>query len=382
VRPAVLAGILLALFLPLLQDLFRLKRNIEPLKGSFEMSRDTSFSWTGWFDGGYQQQKEKFLRDSFGLHDLCVRLNNQVNFNLFKKAGTVYVVVGKENYLYEVGYFNAYFGEDFVGEKKLDSLAERVRDIQDTLRRLNKLILPVLAPGKASFYPEFIPDKYRREPRVSNYLYLSAAMRAKGVDHLDFNRHFIEQKHRSDYPLYPQYGIHWSDYGAIMAFDSIVRYVELKLDRELPEIVFTNTRITDTLQNTDDDVIKAMNLLWEPRTFPMGYPSWNVKYDSTRHHKPRLLVIADSFWWYIYSTGLPGAVFKGDRFWFYNEAMYPESYTKPIFVKDIDHAAAIRNADVILILHSEATLSRFGRGFADLCHEVYFPDRTKENPGR
>ncbi len=31
-----------------------------------------------------------------------------------------------------------------------------------------------------------------------------------GINHIDFNSYFVQNKGKSKYPLYPQYGIHWS----------------------------------------------------------------------------------------------------------------------------------------------------------------------------
>jgi hypothetical protein len=367
----ILTVLLLVLFNPGLQDSFELKKWIKPLNGSFTNAKDTSFSWPGWFSGGYQAQKEKFLRDSFGLRNYYVKLNSQVNYNLFKKANAVYVIVGEDNYLYETGYFDAFFGKDFIGRERLDSLLFMLKDVQQKARKSGKLIIPVFAPGKASYYPEYIPAGYRSDHKLSNYLYLAAACKARKIDHIDFNRYFIERKYISKYPLYPQFGIHWSNYGALMSFDSILRYTEAKLNIDLPDVLFRKINLSRKLQNTDDDIIKGMNLLIEPRTFEMAYPEWEVRSDSLKHARKRLLVMADSFWWYIYSTSLPTAVFSKDNFWFYNEVVYPESFTRPTFVKDIDYKKAIRDADVILILHSESTLSRFGCGFIQMMSEAY-----------
>ena len=50
-----------------------------------------------------------------------------------------------------------------------------------------------------------------------------------------------------------------------------------------------------------------------------------------------------------------------------------------MYVSQIDYASKIREADVILILHSESTLSKFGGGFVDMCYETYcHPGLLKE----
>ena len=66
------------------------------------------------------------------------------------------VVIGKENYLYEKGYIDAFFGVDFIGHDSIAISAYKLKMIQDTLAKLNKTLLIILAPGKGDFFPEYI----------------------------------------------------------------------------------------------------------------------------------------------------------------------------------------------------------------------------------
>jgi hypothetical protein len=129
--------------------------------------------------------------------------------------------------------------------------------------------------------------------------------------------------------------------------------------------------VSDSLHNTDNDVIKGMNLLRWPKTFAMAYPDYWVVNDSLKHHRPAVITVADSFWWYIYSSNIPNATYGDHHFWYYNETIYPESFYSPTNVKDIDYFKKIRDADVLIILHSESTLARFGCGFIEMAYETY-----------
>lgn len=357
--------------MPLLQTLTGFKQNIRPLDGAFYPESDISFSWSDWFNGNYSNQKDKYLKENFGLHNAYIRLICQVNFSLFQKSNVSYVVVGKDNYLYETAYIDAYYGRDFIGTERIIDYATKLKKIQDTLQTLNKLIFVALAPGKACFFPEFIPGNYKSIKKINNHDAFVEAFKSGGVNHIDFYSYFQAQKTKSKYPLYPQFGIHWSDYGSVMAMDSMIHYTEYKLHVDLPELNIVNIELADSLRNTDDDAIKSLNLLKNPKTFKMAYPNWKVNYDSTRHKKLKLLVVSDSFWWYIYSTTIPDNVFLPTRFWYYNKEMYPESFTSPTYVSQVNYAEKIREADVIIILHAEATLRKFGGGFVDLCYETY-----------
>ena len=373
----ILFGLFLFLFIPILFCIFLGNKN--NLNGAFNSEDDPSFSWQDWFKGNYQEQKDKYIKQNFGWSENYIRFNNQLEFDLFNKAHAKHVVIGKENYLYEIGYINSYYGKDFIGTEKINDYVKKLKQVQDSLEKQNKLIMVFLAPGKASFYPEYIPDSYKIKPLPSNYSCFAKSARELKLNIIDFNKYFTEQKNKSKYPLYPQFGIHWSAHASILAFDSILKSIEAKLKVDLPDLKINSVHFSDTLKFPDDDIIKGMNLLREPKTFRMVYADYKINYNKEQHKKINLLVVADSFWWYIYGTGLPNNTFASNRFWYYNEEMYPESSTEPTYVSQTDYYSEIREADVIIILQSESTLYKFGNGFVDMCYRTYCePDKFKE----
>lgn len=366
-----LCGVFLFLFIPLIQEVTHVKKYITPLDGAFVKQKDVTFSWNAWFNGDYQEQKDKFINQNFGFHNYYIRLICHINFLLFHKANASYVVVGKHNYLYETGYIDAYYGRDFIGEQRIKNYVKKLKTIQDTLEERNKLIVVVFAPGKAGFYPEYIPTSFSSRPHTTNYACFLKEFKREKINHIDFNKFFIDQKYQSKYPLYPQFGVHWSNYGSAIAYDSVLKYFENKLCINLPDLKFRRIDQKEIPEPPDDDIVKSLNLFIQPKTFKMAYPRMEVEYDPLKHKKVNLLVIADSYWWHIYHSHIPDSSFATSRFWYYNKEMYPESNSNPTYVSQIDYACEIKKADIIMILHSELTLSKFGNGFVDMCYETY-----------
>jgi hypothetical protein len=349
----------------------------KPLNGAFYSDPNVRFTMRSWFEGDFQNKKDHFFNHHFGLHNFLVRLKSECDFRLFQKSLARFVVVGKENYLYETDYIRAYYGEDFIGEKKLAQIVAKLKEIQDSLSKKKKLILTVVAPGKARFYPEFIPDRYQGELKPSNRDGLVKQLIASDVPHVDFASWFISKKKAQPDVLYPQYGIHWSNYGALLALDSILKKAQHYLGRSLCKIKFSSIKVSDLPEPPDNDVEEGMNLLFPLKHCPMVYPQ--VLADNCKKEKVKTLVIADSFWWYLYGTGIPDQIFSENRFWYYNENMYPESFNGNYQVKESFYQERIRDADLIIILHSEATLYKFGNGFVDMCYEsICRPDPEKE----
>lgn len=349
------------LFLPLFQfslNLFRIK----PLKGAIEYPSDVTFVPLEWFSGEYQVTKENYLNDNFGFRPFFVRVNNQLSFSLFNRAHANGVVIGKNNYLYEENYIKAYYGRDFLGEDKIKDKINKLIFINDSLQKLNKTLILVFAAGKGSFYPEFIPDEYVSERGLTNNeVYVRESSRA-GLKYIDFNTYFVQQKFKSKYPLYPQFGIHWSYYGMCLAADSIIRFIEHHRNIDMPSVYWEEVK-TGKPRMQDSDIAEGMNILLTPATFKMAYPQLLFESDSNKV-KPSILVVSDSYYWGMYDFGI-GRCFTNHHFWYYNRQIYPESFKQPLETPQVSLSEQVANHDVFLIMATEATITDFGWGFID-----------------
>lgn len=355
-----------------------LKLPEKPLEGAYYQHQSADFSWAGWFSGDFQDRNERYLGMNYGFHNFYVRSICELDYRIFKHPHARFVIVGKENYLYETEYIQSYYGRDYLGEDSIRKMLLKLKCVQDSMRKEKKLILPVLAAGKAWYYPEYIPDRFRDRKGNTNYNAFADILKQYKMDHVDFNAWFAESRSNTRYPLYPQLGIHWSNYGSIMMFDSLLHYIGNRTMLQLPELVIDSVQMSDSLRYPDNDVVKSLNLLTNLSTFDMAYPYYHVKSAEMTQPRPKLLVVSDSFWWYIYSTGLPDQLFDS-RFWYYNEEMYPESARNPAYVKEHNYFKSIREADVIIILHTPSTLYKFGNGFIDMVYSTYCkPDPSKE----
>ena len=361
-------SVLLFLFLPIIEDLTHFIYT-KPLDGVIEKVRSPEFSDTAWFGRSFQEKKEKYLNQEFGFRNFLVRLHNQICYSLFKEAYAKWVVVGKENYMYESGYIESYFGRNFIDDNYVKWKTTELKNLQDTLKKKNKSLLVVIAPGKASFYPEYIPDEYCYGKGRTFYESFCENLTASGVEYVDFCQWFISMKNKSRYPLFPQYGVHWSIYGSAIALDSLLKKIEAMRNVDLPDMKITGYEFPDTLRHPDYDVYKGMNLLLKPKTFQMAYPVIKVKDDSTKT-KLSVLVIADSYYWNIYGLGVTDIAFTNNRFWFYNEQAYSSSGETKVL--DLNLKEELDKTDMVVILSRDADIGRLGWGFIENCDTLFF----------
>ena len=355
------------LLLPLLLKVLQVPGFPLAAEGSPEQASEISVS--SWFDKSYQEACDKQWASSFGGRDWYVRGYNQIDFALFKKANVRYVVIGKENCLYESGYLDAYSGKDFVGDAQIKHQVDRLLVLQEAMLKQGKLVLPVIAPGKASYYPEYIPKRYLQKYGPTNYEVYSKYMQNSDLVYIDFRAWFLANKTKSKYPLYPLSGIHWSNYAAVLAFDSILRVTSNALRVETPRITISSVQWKAQLQYPDNDIAEGLNLLYPLKNKALAYANYKVL--GADSAKLNVITIADSFWWYLYSTGLPQTCFKKHSFWYYNELQYPQSDKEETKVINRNYFEQLRAADVVLILYNESNLHRFSDGAIDMCYETF-----------
>lgn len=378
IKKFLFGGIMLFLLLPMIQAGLHIF-NLQPLDGAIEQVEEPVFSWTAWKNGEYQKQSEKYLSNNFGFRSTLIRLNNQQAYSFYGQAKANGVIIGKENYLYEKNYIRAYMGSDFIGETAIREKVAKLRDLQDTLQKLNKNILMVFAPGKASFFPEYIPEGYKSiERKPTNYTTYLAAMQAAQINYVDFNRWFMDMKATAKHPLYGQCGIHWSKYGEFLAADSLIALVGKMRKVPMTKLVLEKLEVKEVNEQGDYDIGAGMNLLFPMKTYPMAYPVYHLEKPKNAV-QPKVLFVADSYYWGMFNAGFSRDIFGDGQFWFYNQTIYPDSYEKPKTVADIDIQQEVEKQDVVVLMCTDANLFKFAFGFIDQLHAKYFGESPKKH---
>ena len=343
---------------------------VQPLKGAVENTQKPEFKWNEWFNGDYQQQFENYFNDQIWMRPWLVRVHNQIQFSIFGKAHANGVIIGKDNYLYEQNYIKAYNGDDFIGTQKIKEKVSDLKILQQELNVLGKTLIVALAPGKGTFYPEFFPENTPATKTDStNYFVYSKLLQENQINHIDFNKWFVDMKDTSRYMLYPKYGIHWSYYGMLIAADSLIKHIEVDRNITMPHIELNKFTTSTKLKYSDYDIAKGMNLMFQMRSQPMCYPEISINDKNTT--KPKTIVISDSFYWSMYNLGMGKNIFSLGGFWYYNKNIYPESFTKQLFVSDVDIKKEILDAEVIVLMSTDANLPNFSWGFVENVNELF-----------
>ncbi len=354
--------LMLLLILPAVQRFAGFIRE-SPLKGAITLPEKPVLNSKSWFDGSFQENYDPYLEQTVGFRPTLIRINNQIAFSVFDTALANGVIIGKNNYLYENNYVKAYEGVDFVGYKEINEQVAKAKIIQRKLEENGQHFLIVFAPGKGSYFPEYIPEKYRVKNRgITNYDCYASRFLQEGIPFIDFNRWFIQMKDTSRYPLYSKTGIHWSLYGVALSVDSLVRYMEKMAGIDMVDFSWDGIEVSSDPRDTDNDIANGMNLLFPIKTGEMAYP--NIRFnDPPGKTRPDVLVIGDSYYWNIMGSGIASRLFGDNNFWFYNREAHNPKWREPKKVSDLNILDEIKKQQFVILLFTDANLYKFPCGF-------------------
>lgn len=325
------------------------------LVGDIEYQEKPQFSLKKWFDGQFQEESQTYLEENIGLRNYFVRSRNQVYFSLFNEASARDVVIGKENYFYEVNYLKELVGENALSEDELKEFSSRAKIVQDSLKAQGKEFLIVIAPGKASYFPEHIPDSWNQKPRMArNHDRLVRHLHHKHVSLFDASNWFLQMKDTSTYPLYSETGIHWTHYGEALFLDSLSSYLNAK-NIQVPEFTISTIQSSMMPKFPDDDIEQGMNLLFDVPNKMLGYPQ--LSYSSSNTTSSALL-IGDSYLWNMYVEKSYSNLFERFYYYFYNENRFTYEYNKERKVTPSILRGDLNQSNCVILLSTEANLHR------------------------
>ncbi|MBN8695350.1 MAG: hypothetical protein J0L87_02365 [Bacteroidetes bacterium] len=349
---------IVSLFFPLIQQQFKLIKE-KPLEGFFNIEDYPTLSIEKWKNGEFQKQFETAYNDQIGFHDFFIELQSQINYSLFNISKIQSVVVGKEGYLYVRNYIDAVNGNDFMGSAYINLQIEKGKVVDSILKQKNISLLFAIAPGKGSYFPEYIPDAYKtnNHPDSTNYACYKKAFANSSLNFLDLREYFLKIKDTCRYPLFSQVGVHWGEYACYIATDTLLKKLGIKNTAKIKDL-----KLNDSLIQTDKDAGLLMNTLKFPKYYKMTIPELIFASDTS---KPtlNLLSIGDSYFSNIVTTGIVDSIFKTYDYKLYN---------KPVLSK-AEFKKHIEKHQVVLLLATDATLNQFPYDFIDQAFETYAP---------
>jgi hypothetical protein len=221
--------------------------------------------------------------------------------------------------------------------------------------------------------PQEFKDTVRGATNFETYKRIGDSL---GLNLIDFNTWFMDMKNKSKELLYPKQGFHWSDYGALLAADSLIRYMERLRHERMIHPAWDKIIHTNKARDKDDDISKTMNLIWPLAKETFSYPIIKYETDKTAV-KPRVIYVGDSFlfqWmdqWVLDNTDSTWQIWYYNS-WLVNREYSPESEHR---LDGYDRTGALNNADCLVIMFSSRNLSKMGNDFVEQTYAHFYPGK-------
>jgi len=302
-----------------------------------------------------------------------VRLTNQIDFTFFDICHSGWTVKGKNQYLFQWPYINAYYGLDFSGRTLILDRCIKMKALQDTLGKLGKSFVLVYLPSKATSYPEYFPDdRVVKNPGPTNYVVYRHIADSVGINQVDMEAWFLSMKNHSQEPLYSKQGIHWSKYGAILGGDSLMSYIEHLRNIHIPHPIWAKMQHSDTLRGGDDDIASELNLIFPEAHETMAYP---IVEDVPQGDMKKInaIYIGDSYAFKMIEFGIIYKMNNQCEYWGYFDDVHDINGHNFTYINSYDWIGAMNRADCIFLAYTQFNFPNLGNGFIEKAYDHFFP---------
>ncbi len=343
------------------------------LRGATEPASTPTWTFHGLIDGSVFRATENWFSSHVGLHNLWVRLDNQLTYTLFNESpirptGTR-VVIGKDGWLFEHAYIKAAITPSKVPTKQLAELATLIRRVQDKLARRGPQLLLIIAPSKAEIYPEHVPSVYfaGQDPAriTTTYEKLRPLLNQAGVVFYDGPERFTAWKAEGQEHLFARTGTHWSYHAIYHVIRDIRNLLNPRLHRPIPALDLVSVDYHPP-QETDTDLHRLLNLLTPAfgqtdQPLPVLHPQTSVSAENL----PRLLWVNDSF-----GLGLLDVLYEANvmqptdcLYYFKNVYQLPGLRKSNREINELDLPNYVHEFDAVVVVFTEISIEQQGWGF-------------------
>jgi SGNH hydrolase-like domain, acetyltransferase AlgX len=324
-----------------------------------------------WWDGSFQEKYNAYINDNFGFRPEFVRWWREMDFRVFKQVNSGDIVVGKNDNLLGGAYINAYFGKNHHSEQAIKEWVLKLKKLSENLAKQGKTFVVIMAADKSSFYPELIPNNHILKKSITDQQLFELYATEAHLPYLNFRNYINSLKGKTPYPLFPQTGVHWSEYCGSIVLDSITKYISAQRNIQVPRPKIDRFDLSNQPKGKDLDLEWIANLKYPMHlSEPLAYPVY-TQTDTIGKTKPSVLAIGDSYYWTIYDQKIGKQLFKQHIYISYDKTYCMNDSYNEKQIKDMDLRKTINDSDVIFIMATSTNLHQIGWGNVDSINSLY-----------
>lgn len=368
----VICGVLMLLSAvpPSLQIIPELK-----LYGVQKIVEKPSMRLSDFYNRSYQTQYEHWLEQHLPLRSYYIRFYSQFKYSLFNKSSLDYVVIGKDNYLFEINFITSYLKLPPslpLDRKKIEEKVKILKDIQDYFTKRGKLFVLIITPNKAALYPEYIPEKFSRENEhlpgdYDNFIYYCTQY---NIHAIDMYRLLYNYKQKHHYELFPKGGIHWNSLAITLACQELLSQIQHIYGVDIPQIKIEKIIYSQSPYSDDYDIIKLMGLF--KNFYEYNHPVPIITINKKYSRKYNVSMQGGSFLWGICDFLTSNKVFETINNYFYIiwKQVWPAREQQLFKNKNEIDYHTVLNSDIFIIEANQEYIYNMGSGFVEELHRV------------
>jgi hypothetical protein len=317
---------------------------------------DASFTLHSWTSGSWQSAAEQRAIAAMGFRPLILRSVNQLRFSLFGEHDPS-LVQGRQGQWFDVEGQTAVCGEDALSEQQVAAYIDSLDQFHNALAARGKKLILLFAPNKWRTYHDLID--WPCEAKRTNYEAFASQLRHRGYTVCDMIDLFqYDERQGVEFPLHAAQGAEWSVFGAALSMDYL-RFAFAEEGIRLPQVRFESIEVSNVPLGLDRSLHDAMDLWLGPQDETLAYP----KLGFVVQEKPVVAVIGDESYFNYFALDAHHGLFDDDsRFLYRNKSVVANDLEKAKPITPALRIAAIEQADVVLIVMTESSLSQFGFG--------------------
>lgn len=272
-------------------------------------------------------------------------------------------IAGQQNWLEYTGDRNIddYQNTTGMSEEELRSIQQKLQKLNDELRKRNITLLVVVAPNKATIYPDKLPDEIQKIGKKSNLDLFLAYFKGHGPDIvLDLRPALLNERKKHD--VYYHLDTHWNAYGAFAGYREIIK----RLAKTYPELAPKNMnnfnlRVGEPYPLDIASLMGAFHLLESYTSFA---PKRNIPTSIFFNNDPTIPMRVST----TQSKKLPTILMYLDSFGAGLEPMISTNFSRSTFIQRNSqypglltmHTIDLIQPDIVVIEFVERTLNKNG----------------------
>ncbi len=343
------------------------------LKGATTPPPRPEWTWSALRSGKTMQALAAWVDANLGLRSLWVRLDNQIDYSLFgqiaKRGDGTRLVRAPGDWLYERQYIEFATNKSILTPEESARRVARMRRVEEKLARRGIPLLYVVAPSKASVYPEHIPAEFHRtrkpEQIETSWEVGSRSLPGSGVSLVDGPALYARWKQEGVPDLFARSGTHWSYVSALRIWDEIRASLNPRLKRPIPALRHEPLR-PGRPQGNDRDLLDLANLLVSrPYEHSLPKPAMIPQTEVPAADLPRILWVHDSFGWVLIEELYDAKAARPSHslYYFATEMKIPGGVPTERKIAEIDWPAYLRDYDAVVLVWTEIAYEFDSCGF-------------------